>query len=171
VGDPRAGADRPAPGAQARPLLVAVDEHPALVEDSVQEKGGAFLDPVQPGEVERTIGDGPKAGDQIGLDGAIMAHRRDQQIQVGVRILVSAGNGAVEDREPNASLGAQGLAKARQQGPVLPQILTLARGETQATGARPVSSQGSLGSGPPQRALLGAEVEGQFLYRSHVGGS
>jgi hypothetical protein len=52
VGAPGAGSDRTAPGKQAPPLLIAVDEDTALVENAIEKERSGFFDPAQISNVD-----------------------------------------------------------------------------------------------------------------------
>jgi len=52
---------------------------------------------------------------------------------------------------------------------MLLKILLLARGKPQTARARPAGPYGPLRDSAAQRPFLGAKVQGQLLYRPHIG--
>jgi hypothetical protein len=168
VGALGAGAERATALTQLRPLTVAVDEDAALIEDAVEKERRVFLDPDKMREIDPAAADPLQTGGQVESGNEAIAGERDQQVQVGVRVVVAASQRAVEHGETDAALGAQRPAKLGEQLPVGAQVVTLAGGEPQPAWAEPVSTQSALRGRTAQGALLGTEIECQFLDRTHV---
>jgi len=129
MGSPGASADRPAPTTHALPLPVAVDKNAALVEHAIQEKRRNFLDAAQMRDVDPAAGETLEASGQVDSGQRALVSERYQQVKVGVRVLIAPRHRSVEDRQPNATLGAQGTTKLGKEGPVRVQILALTDGE------------------------------------------
>jgi hypothetical protein len=88
VGALCAGANRAPALAQPRPLTVSIDEDTALVKNAIEEKRSARLNPAQVGDVHMAIGYTAQTLGQI--ETLTTRGHVDQQIQIRVRILVTA---------------------------------------------------------------------------------
>jgi hypothetical protein len=105
VGALGAGAERATALTQLRPLTVAVDEDAALIEDAVEKERRVFLDPDKMREIDPAAADPLQTGGQVESGNEAIAGERDQQVQVGVRVVVAASQRAVEHGETDAALG------------------------------------------------------------------
>ncbi len=85
-----ASADRTVTLAQQAPLSVTVDEDAALVEDPIQKQRRIGLHPLQASDVNRTTGDTLQADGELEPCGGTIVGERDQQVDVGARVLVTA---------------------------------------------------------------------------------
>ena len=126
VGALSAGADRAMALMQLWPQAFAVDEDATLVEDAVEKERRVFLDLGKTRDIDPAATDAFQANSQVERSEGTIAGERDQQVQVGVRVLVAARKGAVEHGEADATLGAERPTELGEESPVGAQVIALA---------------------------------------------
>jgi hypothetical protein len=154
VGSLSPGTDRAAPLAQLRPLPLSVDENAALVESAIQEERRVSFNPPQMRDIHRTTRRGAQSDTQVAAGGEAIVAKRDQQVQIGVLILVTARQRAIEHSQPDSALIPKRPTKRREKRPMLMEIPALARGQVQAPRARASRAQSPFRGGATQGALL-----------------
>jgi hypothetical protein len=140
--------------AQQTPLPVTIDQDTALVEDPIQKQRRVGLHSLQLGNVNRTAGDALQADGELKPRRGTIVGERDQQVDVGARVLVAARQRTVEHGQTHAVLIAQRTAKTGDERPVIGKVLALTRCKPQPSRSDPGSAQSALRSSPAQRALL-----------------
>jgi hypothetical protein len=146
--------------------MISIDEDAALVEDAIEKERRIRLDPSQVSDVHVTIGDIAQTQGQI--ETLAIVCQVDHQIQIRVRILVAACQRAVKNSEPNTALGAKGATQAGEKLPMVAQVVVLARREEQPARTGSPGTHGPHRNCSTQSALLGTQLIGQCLDRSHV---
>lgn len=151
---------------QLHPLTIPVDEDPTLVEDTIQKKRGACLNPLEKRNINSPSSHNLKARVQARTSRVIS--QRHEQIQIGTLVLVATCKRAVEDSQPNPALDAERTTKSCQELPVGAKVLALPRLQAQPAWTGAPGANGPLGHGTAKRALVGAEIVGKLLERPHA---
>jgi hypothetical protein len=90
---------------QSLPLPLAVDEYPAIGQDSIQQKRGVRLDPLQAGHVDPATGAAFQALGQLGDLRWAAVGKRHQQVEIRPLVLLTARDRSVEHGESDEALG------------------------------------------------------------------
>ncbi len=165
VGAPGAGANCTAALSQLRPEAIPVDEDAALVEYTVQKKGCGYLHPVEESDIQPPSGCTLKT--RVAVRPAGIFSAGDEQVQIGIRVLIAARHRSVEDGQPNPALGAKRAPKTGYEFPVAAEVVILPRIQTQPAGAEAAGAKGPLRRRTTQRPLVGIQVTRQLLKSSH----
>ncbi len=134
MGASGASANRAATFAQLGPLAIPVDEDAALVENTIQKKRGACLNPLETSDIHSASGHTLNVRTQARDSGVV--GERDEQIQIGTLVLVATRQRAIEDSQPNPALNAESAAKIGQELPVGAKVRVLPHPQTQPAWTR-----------------------------------
>jgi hypothetical protein len=118
--------DRAVALAQQAPLPVTVDEDSTLVEDPIEQKRRLRLHSLQASDVNRPADDAFQADGKLDPRQGSIVGKRDQQVKIGVGVLVASRQRAVEHGQTNAGLGPQRTTKPGEQRPMSVEVLALA---------------------------------------------
>jgi hypothetical protein len=136
------------------PESIAIDDDPALVDDPIEKKRRLGFDPGKVRDVDDTAGGPFQTRREARRRQWPTVDKVDEQVEVGVLVLVSTRQRSIEHRQADATLGSQRLAKFEQVLPTVAQILLLSRGEPQSSGTGTAAAKRPLGRGAAQCALL-----------------
>jgi hypothetical protein len=142
VGAPGAGANSTAALSQLRPEAIPIYEDAALVEDTVQKKGCSCLYSVKESDVKPPSGHALKTRVKVRPAGIFSAG--NEQVQIGIRILIAARHRSVEDGQPNPALGAKRATETGYELPVAEEVVVLPQIQTQPTGTETAGAKGPL---------------------------
>ncbi len=165
MGAPGAGANCAAALLQLRPETVPVDEDAALVENTVQKKGCGYLYPIEGSDVQPPSAHALKT--RVKARPAGISSAGNEQVQIGIRVLVAARHRAVEDGQPNPAFGAKRATETGYELPVAEEVVVLARIQTQPAGTETAGTKGPLRRRSTQRPLTGIQITRQLLESSH----
>lgn len=167
IGALPASVDGAAAVSKISPHSVPVGDHPTLIQHTRQQERRTGVNSIKsrdvdlaPSHIAETIGqsDAPDWG---------VVGEMDQKVEVRGRVLVAAGNRAIEDREPHPAFGAKRLAKSGQEIPVRPQVPLLAGIQVDSPRPGTPAADHALRRRPAQSALVRAEVGCQILKGAH----
>jgi hypothetical protein len=142
VGAPGASTNCTTALSQWRPEAVPVDEDAALVEDTVQKKGGGYLYPVEESDIQPPSGHTLKT--RVEVRPAGISSAGNEQVQIRIRVLIAARHRSVEDGKPNPALGSKRATEAGYELPVAAKVVVLPQIQTQPAGAEAAGAKGPL---------------------------
>jgi hypothetical protein len=98
--------DRATPNLKRRPRVIAIHKDASLIQNAIQQERRDILDPVEMRDVDTATGDLPETYRQVGPWARAPLCERNQQIEVGARVLIPSRYRPVQHRQPDAPLGA-----------------------------------------------------------------
>ncbi len=130
----RSPSDRGSTRLEHRPLVLAVYEYPPITQQLIHHRWAA-LDIRKRDDLQRPAQMRLQATAQPLETKRIATTKCDNQVEIGLRLLLATGKGPEDHRQPDIGLGAQELPQRAELAPMEPDVLGLLGREHQRAGA------------------------------------